>query len=125
MGTQMSLDVGLSRLHPTKRATLARRIAAEWQQDSACADAKDPDAWFPPSQMPYAEMGEPLRVCVSCPVRRSCLAAALLRQEAGIWAGTTVRDRTPAIARLAAGARTDDVLDELLYMTARRARGAL
>ena len=121
MGTQMTLPIGRSSLHPTKRATLARRISAEWQLDAACAGAKDPDAWFPPSQLPYSEMGEPMSVCADCPVRRSCLAAALLGEERGIWAGTTVRDRTPAIARLAAGARTDDVLDQLLYRARRRA----
>ena len=76
MGTQMSLFVGRSSLHPTKRATLARRIVSEWQLEAACAGAKDPDAWFPPSQLPYAEMGEPMGVCAAFPVRRSCLAAA-------------------------------------------------
>ena len=103
------------RLHPIKTAALERRIRPEWRADGACRDAKDPEAWFAHPSTPRADLAEPLATCAGCPVRRPCLAAALLHEETGIWAGTTRADRRPAINRLAAGAAVDLVLDELLY----------
>ncbi|MET9275413.1 WhiB family transcriptional regulator, partial [Kribbella sp. NPDC003557] len=40
-------------------------------------------------------------VCAICPVRRSCLASALLNDEQGVWGGTTDTDRDAITAKLA------------------------
>ncbi|MBA2558586.1 MAG: WhiB family transcriptional regulator, partial [Propionibacteriales bacterium] len=39
-------------------------------------------------------------VCVRCPVRRSCLAQAILGDEQGLWGGLTRRQRRTAIDHL-------------------------
>jgi hypothetical protein len=110
------------RLHPTKAAVLARRITPDWRDEAACTTAKDPDAWFPHPSTGWEFLAEPMTACAGCPVRRSCLAAALLGDEAGIWAGTDRTDRRPALTRLAAGGAVDLVLDELLYKARIRAK---
>lgn len=114
MRRQLSIPMP-RRLHPVKAAALGRRIHPEWRAEGACLDAKDPEAWFPHPGTPWADLAEPLAACAGCPVRRSCLASALLHEEAGIWGGTTRTERRPAIQRLAAGGPVDLVLDELLY----------
>ena len=122
MRGQLTLPIGGTRLHPVKATALARRVDPDWRDQAACTGAKDPDAWFPDPSNRWTFLGEPLNACAGCPVRRSCLAAALLRDEAGIWAGTDRRDRRPALTRLAAGAPVDLVLDELLYKARTRAK---
>jgi hypothetical protein len=103
-----------SRIHPSKAGALARRIESGWLDDAACRDAKDPDAWFPDPAIPVGDLAEPLTVCAGCPVRRSCLAAALLGREHGIWGGTLPTQRTDGLTELSDGARVDPVLDQLL-----------
>lgn len=49
-----------------------------------------------------------------CPVRRSCLAAALSRHEHGVWAGTTEDDRRDLQQRLRRGEPVNEVLDTAL-----------
>jgi hypothetical protein len=110
------------RLHPVKAAALGRRIHPDWRAQGACLKAKDPEAWFPHPATRRDDLAEPLAACAACPVRRSCLAAALLHDETGIWAGTTRAERRPATNRLAAGAPVDLVLDELLYAARMRAK---
>ena len=122
MRGQLALPLGGNRLHPGKAAALTRRAPDGWQEHAACAEAKDPEVFFPAHPISWTFLGEPLRTCAACPVRRPCLAAALLRDEAGIWAGTDRRDRRPALTRLAAGAAVDLVLDELLYRARVRAK---
>ena len=109
-------------LHPGKARALARRITSDWREQAVCASAKDCEAWFPNPATAWEFLAEPLSACAACPVRRSCLAAALLGDEAGLWAGTDRADRRPAHARLAAGAVVDLVLDELLYKARVRAK---
>lgn len=48
----------------------------------------DPDLWFAdtPAELERAKM-----LCVSCPIRRQCLAAALERAEPwGVWGGEII-----------------------------------
>jgi len=97
-----------------KAAALARRIESGWQAQGACAGAADPDAWFPARSVARRDLAEPLAVCESCPVRRSCLAAGLLGHEAGVWGGTTEDERDDALDDLNVGAHVDAVLDRLL-----------
>ncbi|NUS52082.1 MAG: WhiB family transcriptional regulator, partial [Nocardioidaceae bacterium] len=70
---------------------LRARIGPGWQFGASCASA-DPESWFPDAQGAQVKPAV-TRVCASCPVRRSCLAAALLWNVEGIWAGTTERER--------------------------------
>jgi WhiB family redox-sensing transcriptional regulator len=54
------------------------------------------------------------RVCGRCPVRRSCLASAVLVGEEGVWAGTSFEDREAATRRIVTGEPVVQVLDDLL-----------
>ena len=89
---------------------LRASIEYGWQDDAVCASA-DPEQWFPGK-------GGSVRlaraVCASCPVRRSCLASALLFAEDGIWAGTTPKHRRAGYRAIGNGVDVDQVLDELL-----------
>jgi hypothetical protein len=123
-GPQLALPLW-AELHPVKAKALANRIEPGWQRRSACRDAPDPDAWFPPEEARRTQLVAPLTTCSSCPVRRSCLAAGMRAGEAGIWGGTTEPERDAARAVLNAGGRTDDVLDRLLALPVTRgSRGA-
>ncbi len=87
------------------------RITPRWWEQAACAGT-DPDAWFPePVQRPEPVVG---RICDGCPVRTSCLAAALLGDEDGIWGGTRRGQRLHARARLLNDEEPGDVLGDLL-----------
>jgi transcription factor WhiB len=104
-------------LHPVKARALTNRIVEGWQDQGACAASEDEDAWFPDPSTPRSELTAVLRVCQGCPVRRSCLAAGLVGQEAGVWGGTTEAERNDAAIELSStGSRTDDVLDRLLAL---------
>lgn len=70
-----------------------------WQHDAACHPRHKPETmtlgtwvnqWFPhPTESPDAA----LAICADCPVRDQCLDAHLFEQ-AGIWGGTTGRQRS-------------------------------
>jgi len=82
------------------RTDLVGDQVPDWQFEGACAEV-DPEAWFP-EQGSYAP---PLvfAICAGCPVRRSCLAAALHGREQGVWAGTTAEDRDGLLRLLRIG----------------------
>jgi hypothetical protein len=89
---------------------LRASITPRWQEGAACAST-DPEQWFP------SKGGSPRLarvVCAGCPVRRSCLATALLFAEDGIWAGTAPIHRRAAYRAIRNGADVDHVLDQLL-----------
>lgn len=88
---------------------LSTRITRGWGLRAACATAgvelrDDPDRL----------MG----LCGRCRVRKSCLATALLQRPAGIWAGTTTRQRHQARAAMADGAPPGKVVAHLLATSA-------
>src|SRR3954451_10858924 len=90
--------------------TLRDSIRHRWQDEAVCAST-DPEQWFP------GKGGSPRlarAVCAGCPVRRSCLASALLFAEDGIWAGTAPMHRRAAYRAIGNGADVDQVLDLLL-----------
>ncbi len=99
------------RLTPAQRDELIRVVQRRWQTRAACASA-DPAGWYP------ADSGRPapqvFRTCGRCPVRRSCLAVALLWAEDGVWGGTTVNDRRHGYRLLQSGTPVAAVLDQLL-----------
>ena len=90
------------------RDDLAREQVSDWQFDGACAEV-DPEAWFPDR----GSFAAPLvfAVCAGCPVRRSCLAAALHGREQGVWAGTTAEDRDGLLRLLRLGLSAATVLN--------------
>jgi WhiB family redox-sensing transcriptional regulator len=58
---------------------------------AACAET-DPEAWFP-EQGDY-DLSRVKRICAGCEIRIECLAWALAtREQYGVWAGTTPRQR--------------------------------
>jgi WhiB family redox-sensing transcriptional regulator len=84
-----------------------------WWRRAACAGC-DLDEFFPDRGGQRAARPV-LRVCAGCPVRRPCLATALLGGEHGIWAGTPEYVRENATrTRLLAGTDPATVVDELL-----------
>ena len=84
-----------------------------WQDRGACAD-QGTQAWF--VRYEGSHSAEPAkRICVGCPVRRDCLAAALLfGEEYGIWGGLDRHQRKPLTAALREGVTLGAVLDETL-----------
>jgi hypothetical protein len=99
-------------LSPELMARLRVRIVDRWQQYAACAGA-DPEAWFP--EQPGSRVHPAVvRTCAGCPVRRSCLASAVLWSVDGIWAGTTQPDRRATLRLLRAGEPIAEVITATL-----------
>ena len=72
-------------------------IVDAWKTHAACRDA-DPKLFFPEGHRVPAEA---VRLCASCPVKAECLEFALASgcDVAGIWAGTSERERDRIHAR--------------------------
>lgn len=75
----------------------------EWMERSACADAPNPDDWFPgqgPLRPPNLRA---IRTCAACPVRKECLNYAMRYTSLpGIWGGIGERKRRKVIRQRAA-----------------------
>lgn len=70
-----------------------------WEADAVCARV-DPDLWFPA----IGESAAPARrLCLTCPVRTECLAAAMAEEAGqhrhGIRGGLTARERLALASR--------------------------
>jgi hypothetical protein len=87
------------------------RIAPRWWHRAACQGC-DTDAWYPEAQSKPNRLVA--RICSDCPVRKSCLATAILADEDGIWGGTRRGQRLHARARLLADHHPGDVITDLL-----------
>lgn len=103
---------GSRQLTDPQRDQLRRMVEHRWQDQAECAGSADQVAWYPGEGSPAPRYL--MRVCAVCPVRRSCLAVALLWDEDGIWAGTSPGRRRDGYQLLAAGASTPAVLQLLL-----------
>jgi WhiB family redox-sensing transcriptional regulator len=86
-------------------------IEPGWTVDAACLSV-DPELWFP--EKGGTTSRAVLEICASCPVRRSCLAAAIVNVEDGIWGGVQPVPRSQARAQIWRGDDPLVVLDELL-----------
>ena len=67
----------------------------DWRLSAACRDL-DPDLFFPigTAGPAVAQVAEAKRVCLTCPVRKHCLAWAVRHyQDYGIWGGMTELER--------------------------------
>lgn len=98
-------------LTDAQRVQLTRMVEHHWQDEASCI-SQDPVSWYP------AEESVPLRqvtrTCAGCPVRRSCLATALLWNEDGIWAGTDSSHRREGYRLLEARVTPAAVVQMLL-----------
>lgn len=84
----------------------------DWRGDAECA-REDDRWWF--AGPATAEYRMAVTVCGECPVRRQCLAVALVyEEEFGIWAGTGARRRNTLVAQLRDGTPLGEVLDRVL-----------
>lgn len=76
-----------------------REVRLSWQADAACRGVS-PDLFFPEDE---ASETAAKAICATCPVRVSCLAFALAREQRyGIWGGLNERERrkiSPSEAR--------------------------
>lgn len=72
---------------------LLGRLHPDWHEHAACR-RESAATWFPERGADYRIA---VRICETCPVRSECLEYALDHptQLAGIWAGTTLRQRRP------------------------------
>jgi hypothetical protein len=94
-----------------QRNQLRRMVGRRWQEQACCASS-DPLAWYPGNGSPtYRQV---MWICAACPVRRSCLAVALLWNEDGIWAGTSRVQRRDGYRLLRAGVSVLAVVQLLL-----------
>jgi WhiB family redox-sensing transcriptional regulator len=107
-------------------ATLEQRevstnSADDWRHDSACADAKNSDIFFPLGVDPDSEDEPPYpspdakAICDRCPVRVECLAYALRSQiPYGIYGGMSAYERSLMIKRKqrrhCPGCGSDDIM---------------
>ena len=108
---QPPLPLNIPEMPQAVRAELRTQIEPDWGQQAACASRQfDPDWWFAPPDDPSQTVARDL--CGSCPVRRSCLAHALLVNESdGIWGGFDESERAWLRLALVEGTRVTAILD--------------
>ncbi|MFF0266070.1 WhiB family transcriptional regulator [Kribbella sp. NPDC004536] len=82
------------------RVTVNQWMVRGWRDRAACLGSTDPA--FCSEEPTVKEQTEAAQsICGTCPVRRSCLASALLNDEQGVWGGTTDADRDSITSKLA------------------------
>lgn len=95
------------------RAGLESRVQPGWQHNAACTGV-DAVLFDPPADDPTAgpiNAAKARAICHDCPVRRSCLFTALLRDEHGIWGGHDDASRDLIRQALDDPNRRNNVLD--------------
>ncbi|HEX5535028.1 MAG TPA: WhiB family transcriptional regulator [Actinomycetales bacterium] len=109
---------GSRQLTESQREQLRGMVERRWQDRAGCAGSTDPVAWYPTEGC--APDRDAIRICAACPVRRSCLAVALLWDEDGIWAGTSPGRRRDGYRLLRAGVSMQTAVHLLLAEPARK-----
>ena len=72
-----------------------------WKENGTCRQT-DPELWF--ADTSRRTNARAASICASCPVRRPCLAWALVfAEEFGVWGGLDAADRLPLHRRLITG----------------------
>lgn len=72
---------------------LATELITDWRARAACSGFPN-EIFFPSSEAPERAVQKATSVCVICPVTEECLEYAFeTNQRAGIWGGTTERQR--------------------------------
>ncbi|GAA2497142.1 WhiB family transcriptional regulator [Terrabacter carboxydivorans] len=97
---------------------LADLAPRRWHDRGAC-NGRSPSLWLDDYAQPAFSFA--VAICRTCPVQRTCLAAALVFDDAyGIYGGTTTRQRATLARRLRKGDTLGQVLDDALrYNTSR------
>lgn len=86
--------------------------STRWHGRASCQTA-GPWLWFADGNSPLSRRAT--QICASCPVRRTCLASALVyAEEFGVWGGVSAVARRGLLRRLAAGEPLGAVLDDAL-----------
>lgn len=109
---------------PDLFALLATQITPGWHQQAACADLPGNCFYPDPRARTLAGVAAAVEACNGCPVRASCRAVALLRDEHGVWGGATEADRDRMQTALCQGVSVDVVLDETIRIPAGDGEGA-
>lgn len=92
--------------------TLADLDPTRWHQKAACRELP-PALWLDDYAQTATSRG--VAICRSCPVRRTCLASALVfGDEYGIYGATTTTERATLARRLRRGDTLGAVLDDTL-----------
>lgn len=92
--------------------SLGRLTRSDWKQHARCA-GQDRDAWF--AEPGTGTSAHAAQLCHQCPVRRLCLAWALVfDEEFGVWGGLDPVRRRPLTRRLTVGDPLDAVLGSAL-----------
>lgn len=107
----LPLVPGLSK---KSRASLVRRIDVRWQDQAYCAGYLDTDDFYAEDEHEIRRTTEPKDLCAFCPVVRSCLAAAIVADEHGVWGRTTESERDAIREELAFGTDVDQALSVVL-----------
>jgi hypothetical protein len=97
MTTQTALGVLVG------RPNLMLRVLARggWKENGTCRQT-DPELWF--ADTSRRTKARAASICASCPVRRPCLAWALVfDEEYGVWGGLDATERLPLQRRLSTG----------------------
>ncbi|WP_279577674.1 WhiB family transcriptional regulator [Streptomyces sp. YIM 98790] len=86
-------------------AVLPLRALADrtWHLEAACRDmdAEQSDAIFFPTPRDLVAITRAKQICARCPVRRTCLEAALDSvSKDGVWGGLTAAERAPLHAEI-------------------------
>ncbi len=72
---------------------LIQDVRIDWKSQAACRGYPD-ELFFPVGDTDEEQIATALAVCDSCKVREECLSYALeSNQRAGIWGGTTEKER--------------------------------
>ncbi|MCW2542045.1 MAG: putative transcriptional regulator [Frankiales bacterium] len=108
---QLAFPLTVPPLAPQARQELLGLMRFDWQADAACAGiltgAADP--FYPEPITGTNRIANSVNevakaVCLDCPVRISCLAAALVTNEThGVWGGASPTDRDRIKVNLALG----------------------
>jgi WhiB family transcriptional regulator, redox-sensing transcriptional regulator len=88
------------------------KLYPDWHQKARCLGTDD-SLFFgsgdPDVRPPYtlAEISNARAICAECPVARECLTTALKnREEYGVWAGSTRKQRKAILIRVKTGVTT-------------------
>jgi hypothetical protein len=98
------------------RASLVQRIDVRWQDNANCSGYLDTDDFYPDDESApiIRRTTNPKDICAFCPVVRSCLAAAIVADEQGVWGRTTEAERDTSRAELAHGTDVDKAMSVAL-----------
>ena len=104
----MTTHSALGVLHGRPDSTLRGLARGGWKENGTCRQT-DPELWF--ADTSRRTKARAATICGSCPVRRQCLAWALVfDEEYGIWGGLDATERLPLQRRLSSGERLPAVL---------------